>query len=162
MIAKKACCSPYHFQRMFTFMTDMTLSEYIRRRKMTMAAFELINQDTKIIDLAYKFGYESPEALTRAFQNQHGITPSSARKLGVHIKSYPRVSFQLTVKGVFEMEYKIIKKPAFQVYGIERIFDTKDGENLTAIPAFWMEQMQNGAYEALRQSTICPSGLSDE
>lgn len=159
-IAKTACCSPYHFQRMFTFMSDITLSEYVRRRKMTLAAFDLLNSDIKVIDLAYRYGYESPEAFTRAFQNLHGITPSSARRQGNHMKTYPRISFQLTVKGVSEMDFKIIEKPAFQVYGIEGFFDTTDGQNLRDIPLFWAEQIKNGGYEALRQSACYPCEVS--
>lgn len=159
-IAQIACCSVYHFQRMFTFMTDITLSEYVRRRKMTLAAFELQNSDIKIIDLALKYGYESPEAFTRAFQNLHGITPTSARRLGANIKAYPRISFQLTVKGVNEMNYKIVEKEAFQVYGIERIFDTKDGENLREIPNFWSQNINNGELLKLSKSAGCPSSIN--
>lgn len=126
-IARSACCSVYHFQRMFSFITNIPLSEYVRRRKMTLAAFELQNSDIKIIDLALKYGYESPEAFTRAFQTVHGITPTSARRDGANLKAYPRISFQMSMKGDSEMNYKIVQKEAFQVYGVEEIFDTKDG-----------------------------------
>lgn len=156
-IAQIACCSVYHFQRMFTFMTDITLSEYIRRRKMTMAAFELQNSSIKVIDLALNYGYDSPEAFTRAFQNLHGITPTAARSLGSCIKAFPRISFQISVKGVSEMNYKIVEKEAFQVYGIERIFDTENGENLKAIPDFWLEKLTNGEYIKLAKSAGYPS-----
>lgn len=157
MIAKTAYCSVYHFQRMFTFMTDVTLSEYVRRRKMTLAAFELQNSEIKIIDLSYKYGYESPEAFTRAFQVLHGITPTSARKFGANIKAFPRISFQLTVKGVSEMNYKIVEKEAFQVYGIEGVFDTQGGENLKAIPDFWTEKFGNGEFAKLAKSANYPT-----
>lgn len=160
MISKTACCSVYHFQRMFTFMTDITLSEYVRRRKMTLAAFELQNSEIKIIDLSLKYGYESPEAFTRAFQALHGITPTAARRFGADTKAFPRISFQLTVKGVSEMNYKIVEKEAFQVYGIEGIFDTKDGEHLKAIPAFWLEKLQNGEYGQLMKSANYPTGVN--
>lgn len=156
-IAQVACCSAYHFQRMFTFMTDITLSEYIRRRKMTMAAFELQNSNIKIIDLALNYGYESPEAFTRAFQSLHGVTPTAARSMGANIKAFPRISFQISVKGVSEMNYKIVEKEAFQVYGIEGIFDTKDGENLREIPDFWLKNMKNGAFDNLVKSAGYPS-----
>lgn len=119
--AREACCSVYHFQRMFTFMTNITLSEYVRRRKMTLAAFDLQTSNIKILDLALNYGYESPEAFNRAFQSVHGMPPTAARKVGADIKAFPRISFQLTVKGASEMKYKIVEKKAFQVYGIEEI-----------------------------------------
>ena len=156
-IAQAACSSVYHFQRMFSVMADVSLSEYIRRRKMTMAAFELQNTKIRVIDLALDYGYESPEAFTRAFQNIHGVTPTEARRSGASLRAFPRISFQLTVKGVSEMKYKIVEKEAFQVYGIEEIFDTKDGENLRAIPDFWTRMLQTGEYEKLRRSAGIPT-----
>ncbi len=159
-VAQAALCSSYQFQRMFTFITNIPLSEYVRRRKMTLAAFELQNSNIKIIDLALKYGYDSPEAFTRAFQLLHGITPTNARKPGTVIKAYPRMSFQITIKGDSEMNYKIVQKEAFRVYGIEGIFDMKDGENLKEIPMFWKELMNNGAYDKLVQSANYPSSLN--
>lgn len=151
-IAQIACCSVYHFQRLFTLISNLTLSEYVRRRKMTMAAFELQNSDIKIIDLALKYGYESPEAFSRAFQSLHGITPTAARSSGVSIKAFPRISFQLSVKGVVEMNYRIVEKEAFQVYGLERIFETSD-ENFEGISEFWKEKVANGECEVLVRSS---------
>lgn len=156
-IAKLACSSVYHVQRVFTFITDVTLSEYIRRRKMTLAAFELQNSNNKVIDIALNYGYESPEAFARAFQSLHGITPTAARCKGANIKAFPRISFQISVKGVSEMNYKIVEKEAFQVYGIEGIFDTKDGENLQDIPKFWLEKLKNGDCSRLEKSCGYPS-----
>lgn len=156
-IAQISCCSVYHFQRMFTFMTGLTLCEYVRRRKMTMAAFELQNSDIRIVDLALNYGYESPEAFTRAFQSLHGITPTAARSQGANIKAFPRISFQVSVKGVEEMNYKIVEKEEFQVYGIEEIFDTKNGENLNEIPEFWLKNIKNGQCEKLAKSSGCMS-----
>lgn len=159
-IAKAACHSVYHFQRMFTFMTGLTLSEYIRRRKMTLAAFELQNSDIKVIDLALSYGYESPEAFTRAFQSLLGVTPTAARSKGVSIKAFPRITFQISVKGVNEMKYRIVEKPEFQVYGIEGVFDTKDGENLKDIPKFWLENIKKGESDKLARSAGYPSSVN--
>lgn len=156
-IAQIACCSVYHFQRMFTFMTDITLSEYIRRRKMTMAAFELQSSNIKVIDLAYRYGYESPEAFARAFQGIHGITPTAARSLGEDIKAFPRISFQISIKGASAMNYKIVEKEAFQVYGIEEVFETINGENLKKIPEFWLEKLSNKECAKLVKSAGYPS-----
>lgn len=135
VVAQKACCSSYNFQRMFSFITDITLAEYIRRRRLTKAAFELQNSDMKIIDLAMKYGYDSPVSFSRAFHSIHGITPNKAREEGVQLKAYPRLSFQITIKGVSEMNYRIETKPEFQVYGVEGIFDN-EGCNDT-VPKFW-------------------------
>lgn len=150
--AKIAYCSVYHFQRMFSFITNVTLSEYVRRRRMTLAAFELQNTSIKVIDLALKYGYESPEAFTRAFQNLHGVTPTSARNMGVNFKAYPRLSFQISIKGDLEMNYKIEKKDSFTVYGVEKIFDTQNDANLKDIPDFWNEKLTCGEYDALAKS----------
>lgn len=150
--ARAACCSVYQFQRMFSFITDIPLSEYIRRRRMTLAAFELQNKECKVIDLALKYGYESPEAFTRAFQAVHDITPTQARNSGSGLKAYPRIAFQITIKGVATMNYRIEKKEARTVYGIERIFDTKDGQNYKDVPEFWCEAMKDGSIDKLIQS----------
>lgn len=90
-VAKTACCSAYHFQRMFAFITDVPLSEYIRRRRLTIAAFELQCSDVKVIDVALKYGYESPEAFSRAFKALHGVMPTLARSNGMALKAFPRM-----------------------------------------------------------------------
>lgn len=117
-VARLACCSEYHFKRMFSFLAGVPLAEYIRRRRLTLAAFELLNSRIKIIDLALKFGYDSPDSFTRAFQGLHGITPSEARTNGQALKAYPRMSFQLTIQGGNEMNYRMEEKEAFRIVGI--------------------------------------------
>lgn len=119
-VARLACCSEYHFKRMFSFLASITLSEYIRRRRLTLAAFELTHSNIRIIDLAMKYGYQSPDAFTRAFHSVHGITPSEARRNGQSLKAYPRMTFQLTIKGVKEMNYRIVEKEAFRIVGIKK------------------------------------------
>ena len=119
-IARLAFCSEYHFQRMFSFLTGVTLSEYIRRRRLTLAAFELINSDIKIIDVAIKYGYNSPDSFTRAFRSLHGVTPSEARNNGQSLKAYPRITFQLSIKGGNEMNYRIVEKERFSIVGIKK------------------------------------------
>ncbi|MFC5447466.1 AraC family transcriptional regulator [Paenibacillus aestuarii] len=118
--AKIACCSEYHFTRMFSFLAGIPLSEYIRRRRLTLAALELSHSDIKIIDAAMKYGYTSPDSFTRAFQSMHGITPSEARIHGQSLKAFPRMTFQLTIKGGSEMNYRIEDKEAFRVVGIKK------------------------------------------
>ena len=89
-LARIACCSTYHFQRMFSYIAGVPLSEYIRRRRMTMAAVDLQEDAVKIIDVAQKYGYESPTAFNRAFQSIHGASPSAVKRGGVSIKAFPR------------------------------------------------------------------------
>lgn len=119
-VARLALCSEYHFQRMFSFLSGVTLSEYIRRRRLTVAAFELNKSDIRIIDIAIKYGYNSPDSFTRAFQGLHGITPSEARYNGQSLKAYPRMTFQLSIKGGNEMNYRIEEKEAFSIIGIKK------------------------------------------
>lgn len=152
-VANEIGYSIHHFQRMFSFITDISMAEYVRRRRMTMAAFELQNSSMKVIDIALKYGYESPEAFARAFQNLHGITPTVARNKGIGLKAYPRISFQISIKGVSEMKYRIETRKDFQVYGIERIFDISNDENIREIPRFWNEVLSNGECDKLAEST---------
>lgn len=151
-VAKMACCSTYHFQRMFSFITNVPLSEYIRRRRLTMAAFELQNTDTKVIDLAFKSGYESPEAFSRAFSKLHGVTPMSARDKGVVLKAYPRMSFLISIIGDSEMNYRIEDKEAFEVFGLELQTNVIDGQCFKDIPAFWEACENDGRDIALAQA----------
>jgi AraC family transcriptional regulator len=119
-VEKLALCSEYHFRRMFSFLAGVPLSEYVRRRRLTLAAFELLHSEVSVIDTAVKFGYSSPDAFTRAFASLHGITPSEARAAGQPLKAYPRMTFQLTIKGVSEMNYRIEEKDAFAIVGLMR------------------------------------------
>lgn len=150
VVAQKACCSSYNFQRMFSFITDISLAEYIRRRRLTLAAFEIQNSKIKIIDVALKYGYESPVSFARAFQALHGITPSMARKDGANLKAFPCISFQISIKGEKEMDYRIEKKDSFEVFGIEALISTTDDTDYLTHPgALWKQCTQNGSYEEL-------------
>ncbi len=135
-IAKRACCSAYHFQRMFTYMAGVPLAEYIRRRRMSLAAAEL-SAGEKVIDVALKYGYASPTAFNRAFQAIHGIAPSGAKKEGVSLKSYPPLRFQVIVKGVEEMNYRLEEKKAFRIMGISAPLSREVEENFAVVPQMW-------------------------
>lgn len=152
-VAREAMCSVYHFQRLFSFIAGTPLSEYIRRRRMTKAAAALQSSAVKVVDLAARYGYDSPEAFARAFYAQHGVTPTKARKMGTPLKAYPRITFHITIKGAEEMEYHIEKKDAFQVYGVEEWFETINEENQRDIPLFWERLIENGELEKLAAST---------
>ncbi len=157
--ARLAFCSEYHFQRMFSFLAGITLSEYIRRRRLTLAGFELINSDIRVIDAAIKYGYSSPDSFTRAFQNLHGITPSEARNYGKSLKAYPKMTFQLSIKGGSEMNYRIVDKGAFRIVGIKKrvpiIFNGVNPE----IAAMWKSLTEEMITRLKELSNTEPSGL---
>lgn len=134
--AEKALCSSFHFQRMFYVVIGISLGEYIRRRRLTLAATELSFGTNKVIDVALKYGYDSPTAFSRAFHQVHGISPQAARTPGVKLVAFPRVSFHISLEGGTDMDYKIIEKPAFDLVGKSRKFTTRQGENLVKIPQF--------------------------
>ncbi|MFF2890138.1 effector binding domain-containing protein [Paenibacillus sp. NPDC057967] len=149
-VAQIACCSTYHFQRMFPFITDVPLSEYIRRRRLTLAAFELQNSGVKVIDVAYKYGYESPEAFSRAFKKLHGVMPMSARDKGVSLKAYPRLSFQISIRGAVEMNYKIEEKQGFDMFGVSTKINAGGENPYIEIPEFWKRSIADGTVDRIR------------
>lgn len=144
-----ACCSSYHFQRMFAYMAGVPLSEYIRRRRMSLAAVDLQAKDMKIIDVAGKYGYSSPTAFNRAFQSVHGIAPSAVKSEGIPVKSFPPVTFKITVKGVEEMNYRIETKEAFRIVGVSVPLYKEIEKNFTIIPPKWQEITENGTLQKL-------------
>ncbi len=117
-VAKIACCSMHQFGRVFSYIVGISLSEYIRRRRLTLSALELQNGNVKVIDVAMKHGYSSPDAFTRAFFGMHGVTPKTARTLGVKLKAYPRITFHISIKGDVEMEYRIEEKQEINLVGM--------------------------------------------
>lgn len=148
-LGKIACCSSYHFQRMFAYMAGVPLSEYIRRRKMSLAAADLQCKDMKIIDVAGKYGYNSPTAFNRAFQSVHGIAPSVARGEGAAVKSFPPVFFKITVKGAEEMNYRVERKEAFRIVGVSVPLHKDIEKNFTVIPPKWQEISADGTLQRL-------------
>lgn len=158
-VARLACCSEYHFKRMFSFLADVTLSEYIRRRRLTLAAFELNNSSIRIIDAAVKYGYSSADSFTRAFQSLHGITPSEARSKGQPLKAFPRMTFQLSIKGGSEMNYRIEEKEAFRIVGImKRVPIIFNGVN-PEIDSMWKSLNEEIIKDLKALSNIQPMGI---
>ncbi|MFJ7735778.1 GyrI-like domain-containing protein [Lysinibacillus sp. NPDC097287] len=159
MVARVANCSEYHFTRMFSFLAGITLSEYIRRRRMSLAAFELTNINLKIIDIAIKYGYNSPDSFTRAFQNFHGVTPSEARNNGQQLKTFPPMTFQLSIKGGNEMNYRIEEKVGFNIVGImKRVPIIFEGEN-PEITAMWKSLTMEKIEQLKTLSNVEPVGI---
>lgn len=148
-LAKIAYCSTYHFQRMFTYMAGISLSEYIRRRRMSLAAAELQGSDDKLIDIGLKYGYTSPTAFNRAFQAVHGIAPSMAKKGGVVLKSYPPIRFKITIKGVEEMNYRIEEKDSFRIVGISNPLHKELEQNFKMVPQMWQTAAMDGTIPKL-------------
>lgn len=146
--ARIACCSTYHFQRMFSYIAGVPLSEYIRRRRMTAAAFDLTNGE-KVTDVALKYGYESPTSFNRAFQSVHGMPPSAAQKQGVTLKAFPRISFHMTIKGDAQMEYRIENKEAFRIVGVKEPLVSEMEENFKIVPKMWNKVGASGALQRM-------------
>lgn len=147
--AKIACCSVFHFHRMFSYIADIPLSEYIRRRRITMAAFDLQCGSEKVIDIALKYGYDSPTSFNRAFQNVHGISPTAARAKGVALKAFPSISFKITIKGDAEMNYKIVSKDSFKIVGVKEHFAMGIEESFAEVPNFWQKTIENGVVPSI-------------
>ena len=145
--AKIACSSPYHFQRMFHAIIGITPADYIRRRRLTLAAMELASGNSKIIEIAAKYGYESPNAFTRAFKNMHGVVPSKARTPGTQLAAYHRLSFKVEIKGGNELNYRIVEKPAFEIGGKSQQFNYD--EFIKNGPKFWKEYVGSDEYTSL-------------
>lgn len=155
-LGRIACCSAYHFQRMFTYMAGVSLAEYIRRRKMSLAAVDLQSRDAKILDVAQKYGYSSPTAFNRAFQGIHGITPSAVRNEGVSVKSFPPITFTIAVKGVEEMNYRIETKDSFRIVGISAPLHREIEENFIAVPGMWQKAALDGTIPRLAEMMDTP------
>lgn len=118
-VARVAGCSPFQLERMFPYLAGTTLAEYVRRRKMSQAAIDLREGGDRVIDVALRYGYDSPTAFSRAFRAVHGAAPSAARRPGAVLALYPRLVFTLSVQGGNAMEYRIVESPEFRVVGIQ-------------------------------------------
>lgn len=149
VIAKQANASEFHFQRTFMILTDLSVGEYIRRRRLTLAAKEMTTTNCKVIDVAYKYGYDTPEAFSKAFRRQHGISPSEARKYVGKLTFYERLKIQVILKGAEPVKYNVIEREAFTVVGVKKEFSFANGENLVGIPKMWDEANENGTSSKL-------------
>ena len=148
-VSKIAGCSSFNFTRLFSVLAGISFSDYIRKRRLTKAGFELQNTNIKILDLSLKYGYESPTSFNRAFSVHHGVAPSKARKSGTILKTYMPITFSITIKGVVAMEVKIEKRKGFRAVGFKRRFRTDNGENFSEIPKMWAKTMEDGTFEKL-------------
>lgn len=116
-LARTAVMSEYHFRRLFSALAGMPLSEYIRRRRLTVAGAEVLGGERTLLEVAVRYGYSSGEAFARAFRAMHGVGPGEARRGGASLRSQPRMSFRLIVEGSSSMRYRVVEKDAFRVVG---------------------------------------------
>lgn len=127
--AKIACITTDSFLRFFSYMTGMTLNDYIRKRRLTLAAQELLHSGDPIVEIAVKYGYDSAAAFSRAFVRQHGITPSVCRKNGGPMKLCPPVSFHIIIKGAEDMDFRLIELEGTELCGISKQYDGQGYRN---------------------------------
>ena len=147
-IAEKAHVSAFYFQKIFHVLCGFTVGEYIRSRRLTLAAQELCSTPIKVIDAALKYGYDSPDSFARAFTRFHGVPPSAAREPGAPLNSVAPLKIKLTLEGGTMLEYKIVEKAQFTVMGRARRFNTET--SYQEIPKFWQEHLNSE-----EQKTVC-------
>ncbi|WP_327240751.1 AraC family transcriptional regulator [Streptomyces sp. NBC_01318] len=135
-LARIAVTSEYHFRRLFSALAGIPLSEYIRRRRLTVAGAEVLAGERTLLEVAVRYGYSSGEAFARAFRAMHGVGPGEVRRVGASLQSQPRMSFRLIVEGNSSMRYKVVEKEEFRVVGRKaRVPLVHEGVN-PAIAAF--------------------------
>ena len=154
-------CSVYEFSRIFSFMAGMSVSEYIRRRRLSQAVFDIQSSDEKIIDIALKYGYESPTTFARAFKELHGTTPSSARESGVLLKTFPPISFILSIRGVDGMNFRIEKKDSFMIVGMPSFLKVDDDMPASMYTAKLDKDSFKDFYENLANPFVSKVGPDD-
>ena len=157
-LAGIVCCSVYQFGRVFSYVVGVSLSEYVRRRRLSQAALELQRGDAKVINVALRYGYNSPDAFTRAFSAMHGVTPKEACAPGARLRLYPRISFHISIKGDADMEYRIEQRGIAHCAGIVRNFGrvkvNREAEHWTQerpdIWQFWDQFLDHGENIVIR------------
>ena len=141
-VAKVAGCPSYYFQQMFLYMTDMTLRKYIRRRRLSLAAVELQKDTGRVIDIAVKYGYESPTAFTRAFKSFHGIVPSVLKTENVSLQAFPPIQFHVSMDGGQPLKFRVEEKAAFRIVGVPSPLDRDLASNFETIPRCGIKRLR--------------------
>ena len=156
--ARMVGCSVWEFRRIFSHMAQISLSEYIRRRRLTLAAVDVQNEQQKIIDIALCYGYDSQAAFSRAFSQLHGVSPTSARDDGVILKAFPRLTFKFTLQGVEPMDYKVEYKDAFDIIGVKRLMTTENDAYLSGIGKMWEDFWKQKWWDVINKYSLYPNG----
>lgn len=154
-VAGQLYLSNYHFHRIFSMLTGITANEYIRNRRLSMAGQELIMSGVKVIDIAMKYGYDSPESFGKAFSRFHGVTPNVAKRAGIEMKSFNRLVIKIQLEGGKAMDYKIVERESFQLLAKVATFSNLiiSEEGNTEIPDYWNLCGSTGVFEVLKNST---------
>ncbi len=139
MVAQKAYVSPFHFQRLFHALCGVPLGEYIRCRRLTLAG-QALSGGAKVIDVALRCGYDSPDSFARAFQRFHGILPSQAKEKGARLNAFSPLHIKLSLEGGNMLKFKIVDKAAFTVMGMGGRFDSET--SYREVPKFWDEYLK--------------------
>lgn len=151
-IAREMNVSSFYFQKIFSILCGISVGEYIRNRRLTLAGSELASTDEKIIDIALKYGYDTPEGFTRAFTRFHGTAPNNIRKNGAILRSFARFHVSINVKGGNSMDYKIMKKESFKIIAKEQRFEKiEDVQGRSDIPEFWTQCHGDGTVKFLTE-----------
>lgn len=154
-VAKAVYMSNYYFHRIFSLVTGISANEYIKNRRLSLAGQELSMSKSKVIDIAMKYGYDSPESFSRAFTRFHGVSPSLAKNSGVQLKSFNRLNIKIIVEGGCILKYKIVERKSFNILAKIRKFNnlTIGEEDNQEIRDFWEENMSKGLFEKLKSIT---------
>ena len=148
-IAEVADCPSYYFQQMFLYLTDMTLREYIRRRRLSLAAVDLQKDSGRVIDVAVKYRYESPTAFTRAFKSFHGVVPSTLKTECSPLQAFPPIQFHVSMDGGQPLKFRVEEKAAFRVVGISCPLNKELTKNFEVIPTVWDMALADGTLTKL-------------
>ena len=161
LAARAAQCSVYNFQRMFTFITDMTPASYLRARRLTQAALELQSGNARILDVALRWGYETHDSFSRAFRAFHGVLPSQVK--GARLSLLPPLSFSISIKGGTRMNYRIEHRPACTIAGYPIALPNDQAVTFDRVPIYWEEIAASGRQARLRAiarcDVVCPPGV---
>lgn len=149
-ISKAAFLSSYHFQRIFHVLTGFTVAEYIRNRRLTLAALKLTDPTYTVTEVALQYGYESTDAFTKAFQRLHGVTPSSVKRGDVKIKAFSKLSLQVNITGKEELDYRIVKEDGYDMIGIDMQTASSDQVE-DEIAAFCDQVWEDGSHHSLNE-----------
>jgi len=134
--------SPFYFHKGFSILCGYTITEYIRNRRLALAGQELLAADVTIMDLAMKYGYDSPDSFTKAFTRFHGHSPSSVRRDKTMLKAFAPLKLTISLQGGYTMDYRITKKEAFAVLASSKVFSYKNAKQ--DITQFWKEHYASG------------------
>ena len=143
-ICQILCVNEYTLYRIFNFITGISLTEYIRNRKLSMAGLELINSNIKIIDLSVKYGYDSPISFSRAFKKFHGIKPSEVKQNSKYLKNFPPFTFANNIPNNMELDFRIQHEKESSFYTVYKKCNVQDLKIIA--PSFWKEIQSNNNY----------------